>query len=131
MRWVAAEPEPAAPEPMRVPAIDAHPVAQRSPKTRAEDAPKAAGAPVAEVRVHTQAPHTAAAELLTTRQHPPQRTTAAQPESDAGLQLSIGAIHLRVDAPQAPALQAAPAPRPAPPPTLASSGLSRRALRRL
>jgi hypothetical protein len=52
-------------------------------------------------------------------------------ERDDAVQVSIGAIHLRVEAPPPPSVQAAPAPRPVvPSQTVPRSGLSRRALRR-
>jgi hypothetical protein len=63
----------------------------------------------------------------------PQPASPAPLPADHAVQVSIGTIHLRVDAPQAPAVQAAAAPRTAPAraPAPARSGLSRLALRRL
>ena len=132
MRWIAAEPGPVAPEPMRV-TSEPGPIERNNFGMPARTVPEPE---VAEVLILADAPRSAAAaaaEWLPAL--PPQAPRAAAPDpgTDAGLQVSIGAIHLRVDAPQAQAQQAIPAPRhTAPQPSAAAgSGLSRRALRRL
>jgi hypothetical protein len=67
---------------------------------------------------------------------PPSRAVAAPmpretpPTREEPIQVSIGSIHLQVEAPAPPALRTTPVPRaPAVPPTTPRSGLSRRALR--
>lgn len=103
-----------------------------------------AGAPVwdAPALTRTAPPAERTDSTLADPPSPPQARALAQalatlPASPAAprqdpVQVTIGTIHLRVDAPAPPALQTAPAPRAAPMPAVPPrSGLSRRGLRRL
>ncbi|MDT4856348.1 hypothetical protein FQZ97_907350 [compost metagenome] len=148
MRWVASDPQLAAP-PQQAPV---HPATQPDilessdarlatvqPRTIApvaqphlQDAPDAARAPVqaAVPEPITVLPQVAA--LASLRAEP----DASGASAEESLEISIGAIHLRVEAPapQTLARQATPAPpvqQPAAPASPTRSGLSRRALRRL
>ncbi|MCY1535744.1 hypothetical protein D9M68_711630 [compost metagenome] len=155
MRWVASDPQLAAP-------VLQSPV-QQSPVRRAaqpdiadtgstrlaavqpvtiapvdrpglEDAPGAVRAQV-QVPMPVPAPETVPPQVAapaTLRTEPEAPVAAAQEP----LAISIGAIHLRVEAPAAqtvarPATPPAPAQRPTAPASPTRSGLSRRALRRL
>jgi hypothetical protein len=63
--------------------------------------------------------------------HAALRPDAAPQPREEVVEVSIGAIHLRVDAPAAPVLKTAPAPVPSTPVAKPRSSLSRRALPRI
>lgn len=150
LRWVASDPqltEPArqAAEPLaaqsRIPDTGSMRVAPAQPVTRTaanpqhpQDAPDGMPAPP---QVPAPAP-VALPPLVVAPATPRTEADAPRAATEEPLAISIGAIHLRVDAPAAqtlarPATPPAPAPaqRPAAPASPSRSGLSRRALRRL
>lgn len=128
MRWVAAEPV-AAPMAARAAWVEAV-VAQ--PKMDIEPAARAIAIAESDMDAGQAAPGVPAAAqwVMADTGAPATAIGLARPGPSPGLQVSIGSIHLRVDAPPAPALQAAPAPRAAAP-SSPRSGLSRRALPRI
>ena len=155
MRWIAAEPAPdgavAPATPERAPS---EPVALDRPRQTfidaiptpsvAQRAESASAQPHAVAQAQPPTPSVAQrAESASARPHavaqaqPPSRAVAAPMERampaaarEEAIQVSIGAIHLRVEAPAPPALHTTGAPRPpAAVPTTPRSGLSRRALR--
>jgi hypothetical protein len=148
MRWVASDPQLAAPRQQRPVPPAAQPeildssdarLATVQPRAIApvaqphlQDAPDAARVPVqaAVPEPMTVAPQIAAPATL--RAEPEAQVAAAEEP----LEISIGAIHLRVEAPAPrtlarPAAPPAPVQQPAAPASPTRSGLSRRALRRL
>lgn len=148
MRWVASDPQLAEParqaaEPLaaqpRIPDTGSTRVAPAQPVTRTaanpqrpQDAPD--GVPAAP-QVPAPAP-VALPPLVVAPATPRTEGDAPRAATEEPLAISIGAIHLRVDAPAAqtqarPATPPAPAQRPAAPECPSRSGLSRRALRRL
>lgn len=160
MRWIAADPA-ALPPSEPAPFVDSALTVQLGAPSTAPLLPEAAarrdtaaasgntaaaatfhdaGAPAWDALALTRAtpPAERAASTLADPPWPPlAQALATLPASPAAprqdpVQVTIGTIHLRVDAPAPPALQTAPAPRAAPMPAAPPrSGLSRRGLRRL
>ena len=133
LQWVAADPQ--------QPPSD--PPAQRRQEAREPpiDPARAVAMPAASSFVHAETRSPSADPLAATPPRPdrfvrPVTAVAAVPapaERDERVEISIGAIHLRVDAPAAQTVARTPAPppaaaRPAPAPTAPRSALSRRTL---
>jgi hypothetical protein len=144
MRWVASDPQlesPVRQVPMRrsammdIPAIEPTPIAAVPPEAIAPLDPPRSTLAVDAASIPLPAPVAIPVQPTDSdRRHaePEAQVTAAEEL----LEISIGAIHLRVEAPAPrtlarPATPAAPAQQPAAPASPTRSGLSRRALRRL
>ena len=136
MRWIAAEPAQDGPMAIATPERAPYePLASDRPRQTFIDTLPTPSAPAPSAPQRAE-PASARPNAVSQAQ-PPSRAVAAPmerampaPAREEAIQVSIGAIHLRVEAPAPPALHTTVAPRPpAAVPTTPRSGLSRRALR--
>jgi len=140
MRWVAAGPAQAPTDPVpadTTPATSAEmrpvePPASIATATPSDPPRPPESVPTIARRIESPPPPAVPEARLPSRAVVVPTPQATPPTHEDALHVSIGAIHLRVEAPLPPALQAAPARRlPASVPVTPRSGLSRRALRRI
>jgi hypothetical protein len=132
LRWVAADPQGQPQAPLQRPDPARSALATPAGRSSSPVPAIAATSAIAEspTRVDTigAPPRVAASARAAPFDRPPRR-----PDDEPAVEVSIGSIHLRVDAPAAPqtTTRAAAAAAPAAPPSAARSGLARRALRRI